>query len=71
MLHENEKRETSAEFFLWDKTNIMKPKKMKDRQRRNPNKWGEEDLRSNPSEVQTALRGAMALRRRDQARRTS
>lgn len=44
---------------------------MKDRQRRNPNKWGEEDLRSNPSEVQTALRGAMALRRRDQARQTS
>lgn len=47
-------------------------KKMKDRQRRNPNKQGgEEDWRSNPSEVQTALRRAMALRRRDQARRTS
>lgn len=43
-------------------------KKMKDRQRRNPNKRGEEDFRSNPCEVQTALRGAMALRRREQAR---
>lgn len=42
-----------------------------DKQRRKPNKWGEVDWRSNPSDAQTALKGAMALRRRDQARRTS
>lgn len=43
-----------------------------DRQRRKPNKWGEADRRSNPSDAQTALKGATALRRRrDQARRTS
>lgn len=44
---------------------------MEERPKRKPNKWGQTDWRSNPSEVQTALRGVMALRRRDRARQTS
>lgn len=45
--------------------------RMNVKQGRKNNKWGEVDWSSNPSEVQTALRGVMALRRREQARRTS
>lgn len=45
--------------------------RVKDRRGQKLNEWGEVDWRSNSSEVQTAPRGAMVLRRRDQARRTS
>ena len=63
---------TSGEFEReQDQQNDARKGRMRDRQRRKPNKWGEVDWRSNPSEVQTAPRGAMALRRRDRARRTS
>lgn len=59
--------------FERDKNNKNQAKRgrVKDGRGQKINKWGEVDWRSNPCEVQTAPRGAMALRRRDQARRTS
>lgn len=60
-----------TKWEVWLGQEQLNEGRMNVKQGRKNNKWGEVDWSSNPSEVQTALRGVMALRRRDQARRTS